>query len=101
MPNVRKLTPGLAKIAAEECNETPERMAADLAAIKDWLIMSPHLNACTDDQFLVAFLRGCKYSMERVKEKLDIYYTMRTAIPELMDNRDPLSPKIMNLFKLG
>lgn len=37
----------------------------------------------SDDQWLIAFLRGCKYSLERTKEKLDLYYTLRTITPEL------------------
>ena len=33
----------LAKIAKEEINEDPDRLAADLKAIKDWLAKQPHL----------------------------------------------------------
>lgn len=42
-----------------------------------------------DDQFLVSFLRGCKYSYEKSKEKLDMYFTVRSAIPEFFSDRDP------------
>jgi hypothetical protein len=47
------------------------------------------------------FLRGCKYSLERVKEKLDMYYTVRTALPTMMSNRDPLETKAQGIIKLG
>lgn len=41
-----------------------------------------------DDARLRTFLRGCKFSLEKVKKKLDMYYTMRNAIPEFFANRD-------------
>ena len=33
----------LAKIAKDEVNEDPERLAEDLQAVKDWLEKQPHL----------------------------------------------------------
>jgi hypothetical protein len=101
MPAIRPLSASLAKKAAVELNETPDRIDSDLQAIREWLKKMPHIKARTDDQFLVAFLRGCKFSLEKVKEKLDMYYTVRTAIPELIANRDPLDPKTMAIIKLG
>jgi hypothetical protein len=29
----------------------------------------------SDDQRLTTFLRGCKFSLEKVKQKLDMYYS--------------------------
>jgi hypothetical protein len=101
MPEIRPLSTSLAKKAVVELNESPERMEADLQAIREWLKKCPHIKSRTDDQFLVAFLRGCKYSLEKVKEKLDMYYTVRTAIPELMANRDPLDARTLSIIKLG
>lgn len=54
-----------------------------------------------DDQWLLGFLRGCKYSLERTKEKLDLYYTVRTAVPELCGIYDPMDPKAQELLSLG
>jgi hypothetical protein len=34
------------------------------------------------------FLR-CKNSVERAKDVLDMYYTLRTVLPEIFSNRDP------------
>ncbi|KAH8409985.1 hypothetical protein KR009_003612, partial [Drosophila setifemur] len=81
-PRIRQLTPELQKAAIEQLHEDPSRLEADLLAFKTWIEQQPHLNARTDDQFLVAFLRGCKYSLERAKSKLDKYYTLRTKFPE-------------------
>jgi hypothetical protein len=102
MPNIRELSPELAKIATDECKEpSPDSIDNDLKALREWLVMNPHLNARSDDQFLVYFLRGCKYSLEKVKEKLDTYYTVRGVIPELTEFRDPKNAKMEELLKLG
>lgn len=55
----------------------------------------------SDDQFLVAFLRGCKFSLERAKEKVDMFYTIRGAIPEFFSNRDPQSPVLSKVIENG
>ncbi|CAH0700725.1 unnamed protein product [Spodoptera exigua] len=97
--SVRPLTPALEKKAREELNEDPKRLKDDLQHIKDWLAKQPHLKARTDDQWLVAFLRGCKFSLERTKEKLDLYYSLRTTAPELfrIKHTDPIFEDILSL----
>ncbi|XP_058833369.1 retinol-binding protein pinta-like [Topomyia yanbarensis] len=101
MPNIRPLNPDLARKAREELNEVPERIDNDLAALRTWLAKSPHIKARDDDQFLVTFLRGCKYSLERAKEKLDMFYTVRSALPELMKNRDPSDKDLAAILRTG
>lgn len=46
-------------------------------------------------------LRGCKYSLEKTKEKLDNYWTLKTAIPEFFANRDPNDKIIEKICKAG
>lgn len=101
MPSLRPISDALQQKANKELNEVPERMQADIIALRTWVEKSPHIRSRTDDQFLIMFLRGCKYSLEKAKEKLDMYHTVRTAIPELMTNRNPLDAKQAELIKLG
>ncbi|XP_067015396.1 retinol-binding protein pinta [Anabrus simplex] len=101
MLDIRPLTKDLEDAARENINEDPERREKDVAYIKDWLSKQPHLRARTDDQFLITFLRGCKFSLERTKEKLDAYYTYRTAMPEFFKNRDPFLPELQDIFNKG
>lgn len=58
-------------------------------------------NHISDDQFLLAFLRGCKFSLERAKEKVDMYYSIRSTMPEFFDNRDPQNEKLQRVMSLG
>src|SRR5690349_19551560 len=119
MINVRPLSPALAALAEKELNETPERLVTDLKALREWIKQSPHLRARTDDQFLSTFLRGCKFSLEKAKQKFDLYYTgkltfsredgkfifidfqVRSYMPEVMMNRDPLDDKLQTIIRLG
>ncbi|CAH0749105.1 unnamed protein product [Diatraea saccharalis] len=97
---VRPLNPELAKKAREELNEDPERLEDGLRHLKDWLAKQPHLNVNTDDQWLVIFLRGCKYSMEKAKQKLDLYYTLRSTEPYLF-NTMPTIEYFNEIMDLG
>ncbi|XP_055622721.1 uncharacterized protein LOC129766230 [Toxorhynchites rutilus septentrionalis] len=101
MVNIRPVSDALRKKAHEELNEKPERIQEDLNALRQWIAKSPHIRARIDDQFLITFLRGCKYSLERTKEKIDLYYTVRTLSPELIRARDPENPKTRNIIRLG
>lgn len=68
--------------------ENADEITRDIAAIREWLEKQPHLPKDMDDGRLRTFLRGCKFSLEKVKKKLDMYYTMRNAVPEFFNDRD-------------
>lgn len=99
--NIRELSPELAAKAAKELNEVPARLAEDVQAFKNWIAKQPHLRVRTDDQFLVNFLRGSKHSLERAKEKLDLFYTIRTSMADIFTDIDPTSPRNLELLRLG
>lgn len=99
--NVRPLPEALQKLAIEDLNEDPKRMESDLAAFKEWIGQQPHLKARTDDQFLIAFLRGCKYSLEKAKTKLENFYTLKEKYPEFLKRRNVMDAKVQKLLKCG
>ena len=101
LPNIRPLSASLAKLASEELNENPATIASDLQTLKDWIKQSPHLRGRIEDQFLLTFLRGCKYSLERAKQKYDMFYSVRAYIPEVMSDRDPTGVKMADIIRLG
>ncbi|XP_047098519.1 alpha-tocopherol transfer protein-like [Schistocerca piceifrons] len=97
----REVSPELEAIAVKELNEDPKRRDQDIQHIKDWLSKQPHLRARDDDQWILTFLRGCKFSLEKTKQKLDMFYTLRSALPDIFINRDPFSPKAQKYLSSG
>ena len=92
----------LAKAAKEDIGEDPARLPADLTAIKTWIAKSPHLHSIKqDDGFLTMFLRGCKFSLERTKEKLDFHFSVRGSLPSWFDGWDPRKPELKHIIKAG
>lgn len=98
---LRRLTPQLQSLAVTELDEVTSRIPEDVAHIRKWITQQSHLKARTDDQWILNFLRGCKFSLDRTKEKLDNFYTVRSALPEFFAKRDPLSSEIQHILKLG
>ncbi|XP_075167489.1 retinol-binding protein pinta-like [Haematobia irritans] len=98
---IRPLSEALQKVAIEELNEDPKRIQDDLNNFKEWIKQQPHLRARMDDQFLIAFLRGCKYSLEKAKTKLDNFYTYKEKYPDLLKRPNIEDPKVRELIRLG
>lgn len=94
----RILPKELQLIAENELNEVPNRVNDDIAALKTWINAQAHLHACTDDRWLLAFLRVSKFSLEKAKERIDRYYSIRSFVPELYVCRDPFLPAIQAVF---
>lgn len=115
----RKLTEQLRRVAVDELNEDPAKVAGHLNEMRQWIqsheyIVSRTGKYCThlsnrflnalpfiEDQFLLAFLRGTKYNIEKTKSKLEQFYSTRTSLPELFKNRDPSSHGMQKLLNLG
>lgn len=82
-------------------NETDENRLDSIENIKVWLIENPDICAKVDNLSILAFLRGCKFDLDRTKQKIQNYYKMRRDIPEWFLNRDPLLPEIQELIRIG
>lgn len=89
-----------AKIREELREPDAEAVAKDVTLIREWLDKQPHLPKDMDDGRLRTFLRGCKFSPEKVKQKLDMYYTMRNAVPEFFSNRDINRPELAEIMDI-
>ncbi|XP_075218035.1 alpha-tocopherol transfer protein-like [Lycorma delicatula] len=84
-----------------ELNENVSTRDQDLEHIKDWLKRQPHLPQFDDDGRIMTFLRGCKFSLEKTKRKLDMYFTMRTACPEFFSDRDPTRFELQEVMRIA
>ncbi|XP_017488112.1 PREDICTED: alpha-tocopherol transfer protein-like [Rhagoletis zephyria] len=98
---LRPLPDDLAKKASEELNEKCDDNDYYVNTLREWAEKQPFLRARTDDQFLMAFLRGSKFSLEKAKQKLENFYILRAAMPEMFRNRNLSEPKYEAIIKSG
>ncbi|XP_050441971.1 alpha-tocopherol transfer protein-like [Adelges cooleyi] len=71
------------------------KIEIDVKTIKEWMRKQPHLpNPDDDERRIKLYLIMCKNSLERAKEALDRYYTIKTSAPEFYAARDPTSPEL-------
>ncbi|XP_065367113.1 uncharacterized protein LOC135959905 [Calliphora vicina] len=96
MTQLRPLNAELEEIACKELNENKTRIPNDLEALRLWLEKQPHLKARTHDQFLIAFLRFCKYSVESAQQRIDYFYTYKSSAKELLKSRG-IDDKILDI----
>jgi hypothetical protein len=99
--NIRPLSSELQQVAFEELNEVPERLREDIEAIRLWMSQNTNLKSRDDDQFIVSFLRGCKFSLEKAKKKIEMFYKARTETPEFFANRDVNDKTLQEIMDNG
>ncbi|KAF5293983.1 hypothetical protein FQR65_LT10954 [Abscondita terminalis] len=99
MSKILELPKEIQIMAKHELNEVPEQVEQDITYIRGWLLKQPHINARTDDYSILTFLRACKFSLEKTKYKMELFYTLKTAFPNTFKNRDPLDSKMQYFFK--
>ncbi|KAJ8932600.1 hypothetical protein NQ314_014566 [Rhamnusium bicolor] len=85
---------------------------ADIEIVRNWLKNQPHLPEITSmilvvlflslpgDILIESFLITNKFSIERTKQKLDMYYTIRSFIPEMYENKNPSLPHMQETFNI-
>ncbi|XP_011705930.1 PREDICTED: uncharacterized protein LOC105461144, partial [Wasmannia auropunctata] len=76
----------------EECKRNPELKMSDLQMLKDWMEKQPHLPRI-EMLYLVLFLHSNYYRIEATKKTIDNFFTIRTLLPEVFSNRDPIAWK--------
>lgn len=76
----------------KELGMTPEGVKRDVQHLVDWVLQQPHLpEDCADPVRLEHLLFSSKNSLEKVKQAIDLYYTVRGQLTEFYEDRDPLS----------
>ncbi|KAJ3644875.1 hypothetical protein Zmor_022576 [Zophobas morio] len=79
-------------------NRNDEMVQDDVNIIKTWMQTQPHLPEILDDARIKNFLNLNKFSIEKTKQKIDMYYTIRTLIPEIFQKGNLNLENIKKVF---
>jgi len=81
-----------------EFSTDEEKLGRDVKTLIEWTEKQAYLPNIYDEVWLRNFLLRCKNSVERAKERLDTYYTVRANMPEIYSDRDPSCKEIEDVF---
>jgi len=88
--------------ARDNIGENEKIREQTLLMISEWIQKQPHLSSlATERDHLLYFLRTCKYRNEEIKRKIDVYMSMRAAIPEYFCGLNPYKPELQAALELG
>ncbi|KAJ3644919.1 hypothetical protein Zmor_022617 [Zophobas morio] len=93
-----KITDEAKKNFYESFGRTEESVDDDVTIIKEWMKTQPHLPELMEDVKIKNFLSLNKFSLEKTKEKIDMYYTIRALIPDFFAESNPKSDLIRRVF---
>ncbi|XP_075216087.1 retinol-binding protein pinta-like isoform X3 [Lycorma delicatula] len=82
------------EILKEEKTDMCE-LKSKVLLLKEWLQQQTHLPQYMTESELQFFVWNCKFSLEKAKQKLDSYFTMRSLIPEFFSHRDPCTEQML------
>ncbi|KAH8418583.1 hypothetical protein KR222_003035, partial [Zaprionus bogoriensis] len=100
MAKLRDLAPELAEVARVELNEDVAKRDALIVAFRTWINQQNYLEARTDDQFLVAFLRFCQWDLEEAKKRIVFFYNYKSKERGLLKSR-LVDDKLFELARSG
>ncbi|PSN57100.1 hypothetical protein C0J52_01307 [Blattella germanica] len=69
-----------------------KRVQEAVQMLRQWLELQRHLPQEIENGRLEQMFLRCKASLERTKKVLDMYYSLRNIIPEVLCDRDPEAP---------
>ena len=104
------------KNAAQFFNKNPESINQDIRIIQQWLQTQPHLPELMGKYYqydthpnwkypieepkIANFLLLNKYSIEKTKQKIDMYYTVRSVLVDIFENSNPRSSVMRHFMDL-
>ena len=50
---------------------------------------------------MVTFARGCKYNLEEMKNRLEMFLTLKSSLPEFFTGWDPMKPELQSALEVG
>lgn len=78
----------------------PKLKKDDVTSLINWISNQPHLPKITEMQAIL-FIHSCYYSLEKAKNALDTFFTLRTMCPELFAQLSPQNPNIITALNVS
>ncbi|KAF5306356.1 hypothetical protein FQR65_LT07380 [Abscondita terminalis] len=97
----RVLSEAIQETANKELNETLAKREDSVKEIEKWLHEHPQICIQRGHLWLLNYIRGCEYNIEKVKEMLTVYAKLEELLPELVCNRDPSSLEVQDVIENG
>ncbi|XP_044261211.1 uncharacterized protein LOC123009151 [Tribolium madens] len=82
-------------------DQNEESLRLDIAKLKNWMTSQGHLPEILDDKSIENFLILTKFSIERTKQSIDMYYTVRSLIPEFYEHVNPRKPNMAEMRQIA
>lgn len=99
--SIRPLPSELKEKAKKELNEDDHKFNEELESIYNFVVGLPGLTKYQiSDQFIVSFLRSCKFNDRVVRKKLPNFLTMRKVCPDIFANR-VVNEELIEILKTG
>ncbi|KAJ3652208.1 hypothetical protein Zmor_018193 [Zophobas morio] len=73
-------------------NTSEKSLQQDVITLTKWMQTQPHFPEIMEPKTLQNFLIQNKFSIERCKQKIDMYYTIKSKLPEIYGTINPNSP---------
>ncbi|XP_001845080.2 retinol-binding protein pinta [Culex quinquefasciatus] len=80
--------------------ETAVKRTESVAEVQRWAEQN-NVRMHRDVRIIIYFLRTTKYDLGKTKNKIQKYYTIRSARTEWFQNRDPFLPEMQELLDIG
>ncbi|XP_054710882.1 alpha-tocopherol transfer protein-like [Uloborus diversus] len=88
------------KAVRQDVNETPETRSKGLTILRNMLTENKDLRPCTDDDFLLRFLRVAKFDCSKAYDRILRYYGLRKKFPHLFRKYLPSKTRMAKQLKL-
>ncbi|KAG5883902.1 hypothetical protein JTB14_037186 [Gonioctena quinquepunctata] len=76
------------KKALDGFGKTEKQLDEDVRTLREWLKTQQHLPEISSDNHIINTLLINKFSIENCKQRLDMFYTIRTLLPEIYGKVD-------------
>ncbi|XP_044272457.1 uncharacterized protein LOC123016249 [Tribolium madens] len=87
----------LGRVAKSLNYPSVQALKNDVFVLKEWMKTQPHLPEIMAEKMIENFLILNKGSIELTKEKIDMYYTVRSHLPEVFDESNPKLPEMRQI----